>query len=313
LTLSQAIEQCLTWLGGPQHYSAGTVEQYGRTYRQYLHHLTTVGKRDEIRSFTGETVLSFTNDLSKRGVSSNTIISKLGALSTLAQFCMALKDDRSRPRLTENPARAFPWPEPVKTETKFMHPAELQRFQDVAIEPHVRLAADLLLGTGIRVSEACAANVGDMVEIDGRHFLLIRVKGRKRRGEERQSVPLGPELARMVQDAVLTRGAIDPGAPLLVNRSGRRWSRTWLSDTIAAVGRLAEVKRLRVSAHKLRHTSNVISRVAGIDPLTRSKMLTHSDPRAQARYDHLLPGEVYEARLRQQAALQRYIGKRKDQ
>jgi len=40
-------------------------------------------------------------------------------------------------------------------------------------------------------------------------------------------------------------------------------------------------------------------------------MLTHSDPRAQARYDHLLPGEVYEARLRQQAALQRYIGSRR--
>ena len=85
----------------------------------------TAGKRDEIRSFTAETVLSFTNDLSKRGVSSNTIISKLGALKTLAQFCMALKDDRSHPRLSENPARAFPWPEPVRTETKFMHPVEL--------------------------------------------------------------------------------------------------------------------------------------------------------------------------------------------
>lgn len=83
--------------------------------------------------------------------------------------------------------------------------------KDVPIEPHVRLAADLLLGTGIRVSEACAANVGDVVEIDGRHFVLILVEGRKRRGEERQSVPLGPELARMLQDAVLTREAIDPG------------------------------------------------------------------------------------------------------
>jgi integrase len=54
----------------------------------------------------------------------------------------------------------------------FMYPAELQKFQDVPIEPHVRLAADLLLGTGIRVSETCAANVGDVVEIDGRQFLL---------------------------------------------------------------------------------------------------------------------------------------------
>jgi hypothetical protein len=100
---------------------------------------------------------------------------------------------------------------------------------------------------------------------------------------------LGPELARRRQDSVLTRGAIDPSAPLLVNGSGRRWSRTWLSDTIARIAELAELRRLRPSAHKLRHTSNVISRVAGIDPLTRSKMLTHSDPRAQARYDHLPP------------------------
>lgn len=91
-----------------------------------------------------------------------------------------------------------------------MHPAELQKFQDVTIEPHVRLAADLHLGTGIRVSEACAANVGDVVEIDGRHFLLILVKGRKRRGEERQSVPLAPDLARRLQDSVLTRGRSIP-------------------------------------------------------------------------------------------------------
>lgn len=76
---------------------------------------------------------------------------------------------------------------------------------------------------------------------------------------------------------------------------------------MARVGRAAGIKRLSVSAHKLRHTANVLTGVAVIDPLTRSRMLTHSDPRAQARYDHLFPGETYQARLRQQEARQRYI------
>ncbi len=148
--------------------------------------------------------------------------------------------------------------------------------------------------------------MGDVADIDGRHYLTIRVKGRKRRGEERQSVPLSPSLAQALADSLLARGLPDPGEPLVVNASGRRWSRTWLSDTMANVGRLADVKRLRVSAHKLRHTANVVVRVAGIDPLTRSKLLTHCDSRTQARYDHLLPDETYQGRLRQAEALQRY-------
>lgn len=94
---------------------------------------------------------------------------------------------------------------------------------------------------------------------------------------------------------------------LLVKGLGRRWTRTHLIETMTRVGKAAGIKRLSVSAHKLRHTANVLARVAGIDPLTRSRMLTPSDPRAQARYDHLLPRETYQARLRQQEALQRYI------
>ena len=307
MTLSQCMTDCLVYLGSVRHYAAGTVGQYDRTFKQYLHSLSTQGRRDEVRSFTQETVLAFITDLGRRQVSPNTIISKLGALSTLAQFAMHLRDERGKVRLAENPTKGFPWPEPVKTETKFLHQDELRRFLEAPVAAHVRLAIDTLLGTGVRVSEACEANVEDLVDMGGEHYLMIHVKGRKRQGEERQSVPVSPALAQALTDALLARGIPDAGEPLLVNGSGRRWTRTHLTETMARVGKVAGIKRLNVSAHKLRHTANVLARVAGIDPLTRSRMLTHSDPRAQARYDHLLPRETYQARLRQQEALQRYI------
>jgi hypothetical protein len=159
---------------------------------------------------------------------------------------MRLWDERGKLRFAENPTKGFLWPDPVKTETKFL----------------------------------------------------------RRQGEER---PLGPPLAQALTDALLARGSPDGGEPLLVNGSVRRWTRTHLTETMARVGKAAGIKRPSVGAHKLRHTAIVLARVAGTGPLTRSRMLTHSDPRAQARYNHLLPRETYRSRLRLQEALRRYI------
>jgi integrase len=65
--------------------------------------------------------------------------------------------------------------------------------------------------------------------------------------------------------------------------------------------------RFRVSAHKLRHTGNVVARRGGVDAVVRSALLNHADGRTVAQYDHLLPDEMYEARLQQREGLARYL------
>jgi integrase len=95
-----------------------------------------------------------------------------------------------------------------------------------------------------------------------------------------------------------------------VNRQGERWTRGALTQAMTRLGLRAGIQRLSVSAHKLRHTANVLARFAGLDPLTRSALLTHGSPRAVERYDHLIPGELHEARQKQQEALERYLGRR---
>src|SRR5258707_10643727 len=74
-----------------------------------------------------------------------------------------------------------------------------------------------------------------------------------------------------------------------------------------ALGRRAGIRRLTTSPHKLRHTTNVIARMSGVDALTRAAMLNHRSMKTLARYDHLVPGEVARGREQQRAGLAAYL------
>jgi integrase len=82
-----------------------------------------------------------------------------------------------------------------------------------------------------------------------------------------------------------------------------------MSNLLARIGKKAGIGRLRVSAHKLRHTGNVVARRGGVDAVVRSALLNHADTRTVAQYDHLIPDELYEARLQQRDALSRYLSR----
>ena len=108
------------------------------------------------------------------------------------------------------------------------------------------------------------------------------------------------------------RKAVDAGTPtepLVLTSEGCRWKRTGLSSLMARIGRDAGIDRLRVSAHKLRHTANVVARFArhedgtALDRWTRSRLLTHENPQSLDRYEHLLSGELSGAREAQRRAL----------
>ncbi len=49
---------------------------------------------------------------------------------------------------------------------------------------------------------------------------------------------------------------------------------------------------------------NVIARGVGLDVATRAALLNHSDTNTVQRYDHLLPGEFDDARVKVRTALE---------
>ena len=102
-------------------------------------------------------------------------------------------------------------------------------------------------------------------------------------------------------------GPLKPDAPLLLDSKGRRLSRGGLSDLMVSIGKAAGITRFQVRAHTLRHTKNIIRRMAGLDPTMRSASLTHSSPGSITSYEHLLPQELARARARERQGLDAYI------
>ncbi len=137
--------------------------------------------------------------------------------------------------------------------------------------------------------------------------LALTVKGRGRKVRKRH-VPVSTPVAALLFEYLMAREIPNPqdakrrDEPLLLNSQDRRWTRTGLSGLMARIGLEAGIGRFRVSAHKLRHTANVVSRFARykddtpLDRWTRSQLLTHESARAIDRYEHLLSDDLFRAR-----------------
>lgn len=100
----------------------------------------------------------------------------------------------------------------------------------------------------------------------------------------------------------------DPDEHVLVNQHSAPYTRTSLGQLIERIGRRAGIQRFPVRPHVLRHTLNIIRRRAKIDPTLRSQLLTHSNPSSLAAYEHVLDGELAQAREQQRQGLGQYLG-----
>ena len=133
-----------------------------------------------------------------------------------------------------------------------------------------------LLGMlGLRVSEACSANVTDLRYDSGYELLAIMGKGHKP-----AQIPLPVPVLRAVHEATDDRKA----GPLLLNRAGARMT------PAAAAGRLRRLTRVirlehPVSPHSLRRTFCTAGLVSGVPRRDRQYAMRHSDSRTTLRYD----------------------------
>jgi integrase/recombinase XerC len=147
---------------------------------------------------------------------------------------------------------------------------------------------EVIYGAGLRVSEACNLDLGDL-EVDGQGA-MVRV--RQGKGRKDRIVPLGSK-ARQAHAAYLERRAdrLSPGhrpqdgqALFLSARGGRLGPR--------AVRRLLARRELasgtpRVSPHALRHSFATHLLGEGADLRAIQEMLGHSSLRTTQRYAHV--------------------------
>jgi site-specific recombinase XerD len=107
----------------------------------------------------------------------------------------------------------------------------------------------LLLQTGVRVSEAAALRVRDAVLRDRVGTVKVRGKG----GKER-TLPLNTSARRGLGAYLDTRKPLRPDEPLITSETGAAISVRSIQSVITQLTRRARITRLAVTAHSMRHT-----------------------------------------------------------
>ncbi len=129
---------------------------------------------------------------------------------------------------------------------------------------------------GLRVFEACGANITDLGEEHGHRVLQVRGKGSKV-----VQVPLPPAVGRALDRAVGQRIS----GPILLNRRGVRMDRHCATRSLRRIAKSAGVTLPRMHPHMLRHTFVTTMLDAGVDLRDVQIAARHADPRTTMRYD----------------------------
>jgi site-specific recombinase XerD len=129
---------------------------------------------------------------------------------------------------------------------------------------------------GLRIFEACGANIDDLGEEHGHRVLRVRGKGGKV-----VLIPLPPAVARALDRAVDGRD----GGPILRNIHGGRMDRHAATRRLKHLAAAAGIRMPRMHPHMLRHTFVSTSFDAGVSLRDVQIAARHADPRTTMRYD----------------------------
>jgi site-specific recombinase XerD len=129
---------------------------------------------------------------------------------------------------------------------------------------------------GLRLSEACNAEIED-VGMEYGHRVL-RVMGK---GEKLDNVPLAPAVARAIDKAIGDRVT----GYILLNQWGNKMDGRSMTAVLKRIAKVGGVKTPRMHPHMLRHTYITTMLDAGADIRDAQIAARHADPRTTIRYD----------------------------
>lgn len=292
----EPVEMFMAHLELEKGYSLATVDGYGLDVMQFEALLASRGlSLADPAAVTKRHVQAFLADLHRQGVGKTSMGRKLSALRSFFRFCARMRMVVSLP--TEgvgNPKTGARHPKHLNVDQTFALLDSADKAADAggcgpsansglerALGARDRALAELLYGSGLRISEALAldaARVGDQPEV-------VRVLGKG--GKER----LAP-LTDIAQEALAgwLKMRADLAAPgeraLFVGVRGARLNRREAQRIIESLCRLAGLPQA-ISPHGLRHSFATHLLEAGADLRSVQELMGHSKLSTTQRYTHL--------------------------
>ena len=240
--------------------------------------------KEDASSVVRDDIVDFLADERAQGMAGATRARRTAAIR---MFFRHLKE---RHRLRANPSDLMDSPRKARALPRVLTEEEVARMIDEVKGDDPRALRDralleTLYGCGLRVSEACAMKVEDIIA-EGE---LLRVFGK---GSKERVVPIGGGAGRALSAYMAAgRGALTKGdlseTHVFVTRLGRPFTRQGVFKIVRERAAAAGIAADRISPHVLRHSyaSHMLAR--GADVRVIQELLGHADVGTTQIYTHV--------------------------
>lgn len=256
---------------------------YGRDLRDFGMFLERRGIGSS-GSVTRETIAEYLRGEREEGMASSTRSRRLAAIRMFFHYLKERRLVASDPTdLLDSPKKARPLPKVLSQEETFRMIDEVKGGDPRSLRDRALL--ETMYGCGLRVSEACALALDDIVA-DGE---LVRVLGK---GTKERVVPLGGAAGRALRAYcesardVFTRGNLSE-RHVFVTRLGRPFTRQGVFKIIKERALAVGIPPDRISPHVLRHCFASHMLQNGADIRAIQEMLGHADIGTTQIYTHV--------------------------
>jgi integrase/recombinase XerC len=272
----------LAFLEVEKGYSLATVRAYASDLEQFATFLVRRGKSlDAFEAIAREDATGFLAELHRQRQKKSSMARKL---STLRSFFRYLLRHRM---LTQSPLAGLRNPKQESRQPRALNVDQATSLMDVPVRPGPQgirdlALAELLYGSGLRISEALSLTVDD-VRAD-RGFVRVRGKG----GKERLA-PLSEAAKLRLGEYLDERAALPADETQHMLFLGTRGGPLSRREAQRIVSRLAESAGVgqSVHPHTLRHSFASHLLQAGADLRSVQELLGHSRLSTTERYTHL--------------------------
>jgi integrase/recombinase XerC len=268
------LKRFLDYLKIERHYSANTITAYRRDLGRFAAEI-----RRPWAEVAGHDVSTHVARLHASGLKPRSIQRTLSSLRSLYRYLL-------RHRLvTRNPTTGIRGPKARRSLPGVLdtdQAAQLLAFEPETLQEQLDLAmAELLYGSGLRLSELTGANVADLDLVGG--FIMVRGKGGKMR-----QVPLGRYSVAALRAWLDSReSAVLPGpVPLFSVRGGRRISPRTVQQRLKRLA-MRQLGSSELHPHMLRHSFASHLLESSSDLRAVQELLGHADISTTQIYTHL--------------------------
>lgn len=292
-------EDFLAEVGVSKTQSPSTQNAYANDLRQFFAFLAGEDGRENSpgvapEDLSGLNIRAFIQHLGRLGYKSASIARKTSSIRSFVRFLGRRRAIDADPLKQVTPRRLS------ANLPKVLSEAEMQSLLEApdtstTYGKRDRAMLELLYGSGLRVSELCRLDIGDVDYSLG--FVQVLGKGGKQRLVPVGSMcldALGAYLDKARPALERSNSSLSVRRPLFLNRWGRRLGvrsvRRMLENYLLAAG----IDPSRASPHTLRHSfaTHLIS--GGADLRSVQDMLGHASVRTTQIYTHVMPDHLRE-------------------